>query len=179
MTHSRTALQLYLAAAVCFASCASTPRVGAANANERAAGLEIGGRSAAVISDHGFGALLGVQLGWRISPEFSLGGYVDGTPLFSPFKPKCDCVVERRRPLRTGLFGDFALVRSASAVPWVRVAVGVVRTDVTTVDIELNSGLDFRVATSRFGPYLSVSKAVGHDQPKLWLGAGLRFFVPL
>ncbi|MGZ3421069.1 MAG: hypothetical protein ACXVEF_03780 [Polyangiales bacterium] len=141
-------------------------------------GLEIGARVAFETNSQGMGMLAGMQIGGRVVPHLSLGAYGDVSPLHSPFVPKCGgCEPDPKRPLRFGAFGDIHLIPRGTVDPWFRLAFGMVSTRTTSADAEIDFGLDIRGRRIAVGPFAAWIIPFGDQQPKNWLGVGVRAVV--
>jgi hypothetical protein len=140
-------------------------------------GLEIGARVAFETNDQGQGMLAGMQIGGRVIPHLSLGAYGDVSPVHSPITPKCGGCEVSKRPLRFGAFGDIHFIPHGTVDPWLRLAVGMVSTQRTSADGEIDLGLDIRARRIGIGPFVMWIVPFSDQQPKSWFGVGVRAVV--
>lgn len=141
-------------------------------------GLELGARVAANVNDQGSLALAGLRIGGRVVPHLGLGAYVDVAPYFSPITPKCGgCEPTPERPFRFGGYLDVHLLPSRVVDPWLRAALGFVRTAQSAADAELAFGLDIRHRRVAAGPFVMWIVPMDPALPRRWIGAGAQLSI--
>jgi hypothetical protein len=141
-------------------------------------GLELGARVMFGAGNYGIATMAGLQIGGRVVPHLSLGGYADMTALFGPVRYKCGgCDAPLPGPVgRFGFFADIHALPRKIVDPYFRLAIGAERTDRTWAEGELGFGLDIRFHHWAVGPYVAAIRPVDGAAP-WWYGLGGRAVV--